>query len=292
MASEIRMACLVCGSTKIKSMEGEYARAQLKKCRNCGFVFAGLEPDDQELMAHYAQYPRERSISWVTEKRYVEILSGFAPFRKSNRIFDFGCGSGHFLKVAMNHGWEPYGCEYDEPARSACRDKGVSVFSTDTDLTSFYGTFDIVTSFEVLEHLKQPGPSVRLAFDLLRPGGAFYFTTPNFNAISRRLLGASWRIISFPEHLCYFTPKTINRLIQSYGFEKRYIQTTGVTIASNLTSINNGRVSVKDSARFEQSIRERSEKKKLYGLAKHTVNLLLNSCRAGDTIKGLYVKKA
>lgn len=274
----------------MKPLGGDYARNHLMRCRNCGFVFTAIEPDDQELMDHYAGYVREYPLSWVTEKRYGEILDSFEPFRKTGRIFDIGCGSGYFLKVARDRGWEPYGLEFDEAALKSCREKGVQIFEHDADPRHLHATFDVVTAFEVLEHLKVPGDTVRFAHALLRQGGAFYFTTPNFGSLSRRILGGKWPIVNYPEHLCYYTPATVNRLITQAGFEKRWLRTDGISVNYNLLAFRRNKVSANEALAVEESLRETMERRKLLGFAKKMVNSGLALTGSGDTIKGLYVK--
>ena len=85
------------------------AEHHLVRCRNCGLVYTGWEPTEQELMDYYAHYPAPAAISPITIQRYDELLMRFAPYRKTGRLFEVGCGAGHFLERARSHGWEVQG---------------------------------------------------------------------------------------------------------------------------------------------------------------------------------------
>src|SRR3954452_364817 len=67
--------------------------------------------------------------------------------------------------------------------------------------------------------------------NLLRPGGALYLTTPNFNSLSRRVVGPRWRAIEYPEHLNLFTPRTLDGLLTRAGLTKADLRTTGISPA-------------------------------------------------------------
>jgi hypothetical protein len=99
------------------------------------------------------------------------------------------------------------------------------------------GFFDVVTSIETIEHVNNPSEDVGNMAAVLRARGLLYLTTPNFNSLSRRLLGSSWNIIEYPEHLCYYTPGTITALLRGRGFERVEVRTTGVSLTRWKTSL-------------------------------------------------------
>ena len=78
--------------------------------------------------------------------------------------------------------------------------------------------FDIITSFEVVEHINNPKEEINNYNQILRKGGLFYCTTPNFNSLSRRILKAKWNTICYPEHLSYYTIKTLTKLLKDTNF--------------------------------------------------------------------------
>lgn len=77
---------------------------------------------------------------------------------------------------------------------------------------------------ETVEHLLDPAQTLRMAYNLLRPGGALLLAVPNLNSVMRPLLGVAWSVLSPAEHLYYFTETTLNQLLWQIGFsETRFV---------------------------------------------------------------------
>jgi SAM-dependent methyltransferase len=280
-------SCLLCSSTALQPLSKEYAHAYLVKCSACGFVFCSRIPTNDELQNHYAGYPRATAISPVTVKRYEELLEKFEPYRRNNRILDVGCGDGHFLVVAKRKGWEVYGTEFTTDAVNICRAKGIHMHQGSIQSFAPGLEFDVITSFEVLEHINDGREHVTKISSLLRKGGMFYFTTPNFNSLSRRRLGGSWNVIEFPEHLVYYTPRTISKLLSETGFSRQRILTTG--FSPQRFRISKGTATTGGNS--DEPLRAAIEGNPLLRIAKNSVNTALNVLKIGDTIKGFFVRK-
>lgn len=284
--NNLHTSCLLCQSKDLHPLPEAYEHAYLVQCNSCGLVFGSRIPTQEELQAHYAQYPRNTSISPVTVKRYEALLEKMEPWRKTNKILDVGCGDGHFLETAKRKGWDVYGTEFTDEAIASCRAKGISMFKgsiQDYDVTDH---FDVITSFEVLEHINDGREHVRKIHSLLRPGGLFYFTTPNFNSLSRKRLGGKWNVIEYPEHLTYYTASTITRLLAEAGFKKLGVLTTG--FSPQRFQLSKGTAT--RSGNSDESLRIAIEEKAHLRFAKNVANGLLNLFRAGDTLKGFFTK--
>jgi 2-polyprenyl-3-methyl-5-hydroxy-6-metoxy-1,4-benzoquinol methylase len=278
--------CLLCNSTNFSAKGKSYEHAYLVSCADCGLVFGKRIPAEDELQAHYATYTRGNSISPITVKRYEELLDQFEPFRKLNRILDIGCGDGHFLAVAKRKGWEVFGTEYTDEAVAVSRGKGIHIHQG--ALQNFPAAeFDVITSFEVLEHINDGREHVRKINALLRSAGLFYFTTPNFNSFSRKWLKGKWNVIEYPEHLTYYTVRTVTKLLNDAGFEKISVRTTG--FSPQRFKLSTGTAT--QTANSDESLRNAMEEKVLLRLAKKIINAMLNIFRSGDTLKGFFVKR-
>ena len=81
------------------------------------------------------------------------------------------------------------------------------------------GSFDAAVMSEVIEHLFDPRVVLTAIRSALAPGGVLAITTPNFDAVSRFVLGKNWDVISPLEHMYYFTAQTLGRLLEQTGFE-------------------------------------------------------------------------
>jgi 2-polyprenyl-3-methyl-5-hydroxy-6-metoxy-1,4-benzoquinol methylase len=282
--------CIICGNHRLKELTG-YKASYLVKCGGCGFVFSQKIPTQAELTAHYEGYGRNDYLSPITIKRYHEILDQLEKYRKSNRLLDVGCGIGYFLVEAKNRGWEVYGTEYNEKAVDICRNKGIQMQMGMLD-TSHYepSFFDVITSFEVIEHINNPLEDVQKIHYLLAGGGAVYITTPNFSSISKNYLGNKWNVITYPEHLSYYTSATLTHLFKINGFKKINIITTGVSISRIKVSKNQSDVNPISSHSDDEKIRIMAETKWYMHLAKKWMNGLLTLFKKGDTIKAIFVK--
>lgn len=278
--------CILCGSPRLVPLS-RYQRAHLVRCEDCSMVFAARIPTEDELARHYHDYGHAWCDSSITRHRYRELLVGFEPNRSTNRILDFGCGAGFFLEEARAHGWEAYGTEYSGFALEVARSKQLEVVAAPIGSDTFAeGFFDVVTAFEVFEHVRDPRDKVDLIAHLLRSGGLLYCTTPNFNALTRRVLGPRWNVIDYPEHLCYFTPRTLRRCLTGIGLVAESIRSTGVSLSwlrGQTVSVENGHVSSAD-----EEIRALIETSPLLRATKHAANAVLSGTGMGDTLKGSF----
>jgi SAM-dependent methyltransferase len=150
--------------------------------------------------------------------------------------------------------------------------------------------FDVVTSFEVIEHINNPVEEVRHIHQILRKGGLFYVTTPNFNAIERFILKDKYNVIQYPEHLSYYTKKTLDYLLSKNGFRKWKIRTTGVSLATIKSSLGTSREAIVSPTSSDEIIRSKMEESRLLHLFKVVTNYFLNLFSLGSSMKGWYIK--
>jgi 2-polyprenyl-3-methyl-5-hydroxy-6-metoxy-1,4-benzoquinol methylase len=284
-------SCLVCDSSSIYSLEG-YEATHLCKCNNCGFVFAQAIPTLEDLEKHYDGYSRNDYLSPITIKRYNELLDYFEPFRKTGKIIDVGCGIGYFLIEAKKRGWEVHGTEYTDEAIEICEKLGINMQKGKLD-PSIYPPeiFDVITSFEVLEHINNPQEEIVNFNQILRKGGLVYLTTPNWNSLLRYRLKSAYNVITYPEHLSYYTKKTITRLFGSKGFKKHKVQTTGVSLTRLKTSSGKSDQAFISATSDDEVLRNKIEGNKLLQFAKNTLNGALSVLGVGDTVKGYFIKR-
>jgi 2-polyprenyl-3-methyl-5-hydroxy-6-metoxy-1,4-benzoquinol methylase len=173
-----------------------------------------------------AKYVQEYNLAdhfgpWAPRKRvlYERRLARLpAPAPGHDRLCDVGCGDGQFLELAMARGWTAHGVELNPPAAEAARARGavvvVGVIEEIDDLP--WGSFDVVTSWDVLEHTPDPGPfSERLA-RLLAPGGTLVVTTLNYDSLVRLCFGWRWSMVC-DDHFTYWNARSLRTLFESRG---------------------------------------------------------------------------
>ncbi len=287
---EFHKSCLICGLDRLNELPA-YQDSFLCQCHSCSFVFAKRIPTEQELIDHYGKYARNDYLSPITIKRYHELLDSFEPYRKTGRILDVGCGIGYFLEEAKKRGWKVFGTEYTDDAVEICRGKGIDMKQGKLNPEDFSAeSFDVITSFEVIEHINNPIEEVQNFNTLLRKGGLVYLTTPNFNSLLRYRLKADYNVISYPEHLSYYTPQTIKKLFKKCGFSTKRIQTTGISLTRLRTSTGKSDQQFISKDSDDEAVRNKIESKWYLGLAKNLVNGALSIFGVGDSLKGRFIK--
>ena len=282
--------CIVCNSKALTNLN-DYKDHHLSRCKKCGFVFAKKIPSVKELEEHYKGYGRNDYLSPITIKRYNELLDTFEKYRKTNKILDVGCGIGYFLEVARGRGWDVYGTEYTDEAIQICLSKGINMQKGILSSRNYQSEeFDVITSFEVIEHINNPVDELTNFHKLLRKEGLVYLTTPNFNSLLRYRLKSEYNVICYLEHLSYYTPKTLNKLFTSVGFKTKKIQSTGISLTRLKTSKGVSKQSFISKESDDEKIRGQIENKKYLKLLKYLINSLLTIIGKGDALKGYFIK--
>lgn len=277
--------CKICGSEKLKKLD-KYQKAYLFRCRRCHFVFAGMNPGEEDFERVYSHYGSYDYLSDITIKRYINILKTFEEARKNGNILDIGCGKGQFLMQAKKLGWNPYGIEYGEENIRNLESLGIEI---KTDIVKYPDNcFDVITAFEVLEHLVDPQNMLDEIRRILRPGGMLYITVPNFGSLSKNLLKSKWNIIAYPEHLNYFTRKTMHWFLANEGFKKIAAKTTGFS----MTRVHYSKKSISQPGlkpeHKDEILRTKAETKLIYKILKNSINFILNLTGKGDSLKSFY----
>lgn len=291
MGKQLYKNCLLCHSNQIKRLEA-YKKNYLCECKNCDLVFCFKIPSEFEKINYYKNYSLSSYISPITIKRYNELLDNLEPFRKTNRIIDVGCGRGYFLKEAKKRGWEVYGTEFQTINLEYLTGENIKIKLGGLKLGDFKPEFfDVVTSFEVLEHINNPVEEIKIFNDILRKGGVLYLTTPNFNSLERLILKSEYNVINYPEHLVYYTKKTLNNLLVSQGFQKLKLKSTGLSITRIKTSKKMSSEKIVEKNNSDDKLRTLIEKNIIVKTLKTLINWGLNFFSIGNTLKALYIKR-
>jgi 2-polyprenyl-3-methyl-5-hydroxy-6-metoxy-1,4-benzoquinol methylase len=169
------------------------------------------------------------SVATPRTKNYRRALDFLESMVMPGRLLDIGCGSGAFLKLAQTRGWESHGVEISPGLGSTCRRNRIQVVTgrfEDVELPTAY--FDVITMWDVIEHVIDPGFCIRKVMELLRPGGMAVFCTPDEQSILARtglvlyILSLSrYRYPAFalhpPYHTYFFSRKGFIKLLNDNG---------------------------------------------------------------------------
>lgn len=290
MASK-HVHCILCGNAALRALP-QYQIVPLSKCVKCGFVFASMKPTNEELETYYFNYGTSHYLSPITIKRYNEWLDEFEVYRQTGNILDVGCGSGFFLAEAKKRGWNVFGTEFSDALVKIASNKGITMQQGGLGDTTFRNIeFDVVLSIEVIEHVYNPAEDVKHIHRMLRKGGLFFCTTPNFNALSRYWLKDRYNIIAWPEHLGYFTQKTLKYLLENQNFKTLRTTTTGFSFTRMRVSLKKSEQKVVSAESDDEILRQKAESSFFLMTVKNMLNFLMNITGTGVSLKGWFIKK-
>ena len=150
--------------------------------------------------------------------RFERELKIFRSFSKAGTVLDVGCSTGaflHRLKSLYGPAYEVVGTDVPGPALDHAASHGIPIIAAPFPDHDFRDQrFDAITFWAVLEHLDQPGKFLAKAASILRSCGHCFILVPNARSVAMRLLGPRYRYV-MPEHLNYFTGKTLLRFVQN-----------------------------------------------------------------------------
>jgi 2-polyprenyl-3-methyl-5-hydroxy-6-metoxy-1,4-benzoquinol methylase len=145
---------------------------------------------------------------------------GLDQWRAQNRrVLDVGCGSGGFLAVARQMGWDCFGVEMDAVAADVARHQGARILAERIEQldAAYDGFFDAVTLSHVIEHVYDPVHTLLECARVLRPGGHLWVETPNIESIGYNLYGRFWRGFDTPRHLILFNHESLQLALRRAG---------------------------------------------------------------------------
>lgn len=195
-----------------------------RHCRRCGTeVLATTDPD---------AYPEDYFGSTTSKfsglagsaRRFwhagrAKRLAVLTSERRAPTIYDIGCGDGEFLLACRERGFEVHGCEpVERPRQQAIQRLGCAI-----DAAAFQGDpsrkYDVITAWQVVEHVASPAGLIEEARDHLAPNGILAISTVNLASFQARAFGPSWLHLDPPRHLWAGSRRAVERLLAGQGFE-------------------------------------------------------------------------
>lgn len=163
------------------------------------------------------------SIREVSLKRKLKLINSFKTDHK--KLLDFGCGTGDFLKFALNNGWNVSGIEPNSEARSIANSKTKqSVLDSEGIKTYKKHSFDVITLWHVLEHIPNLESQISILKDLLKPNGVLIIAVPNYKSYDAKHYKQFWAAYDVPRHLWHFDKKSISKLFSSINMTVQNIK--------------------------------------------------------------------
>jgi 2-polyprenyl-3-methyl-5-hydroxy-6-metoxy-1,4-benzoquinol methylase len=221
------------------------------KCRNCALISARVfqSEEDRQRMdeiffdeTHLHEENESRTIRDFTE--VLELVKNYGGFGK---LLDVGCGTGYFLKCALDRGWQAEGVDIAANAVKHANKLGLNVRNSSLEKASYPSSyFDAVTQLGLIEHVESPRTLLTETNRILRHGGVLVIFTPN--AASLFHLMADWfykvsgshfaiKKIFYSRHLFYFTRRTLVEMLTTTGFRVKELRLVGLDLDRQVFSL-------------------------------------------------------
>jgi SAM-dependent methyltransferase len=208
---------------------------EISACRNCGHIYTSVRPDCNTLFSKfypddYICYGGKRGVDGLMDRKRMEgqaaqraeMIKKYTGQQSPIRLLEVGCATGEFIKTCRQRfGWEVAGIEPNRRLSDALNREGYPVVPfmlEDAEIPA--EQYDVVSLFNVLEHLWDCVYSLKRINRLLKPGGLAVVEIPDFDSPSRRRFGKYWFLYHLPRHLSHFTKNSLTSLMNECGFEK------------------------------------------------------------------------
>jgi 2-polyprenyl-3-methyl-5-hydroxy-6-metoxy-1,4-benzoquinol methylase len=202
---------------------GEFVLVQ---CNTCGLLYLNPRPEWDELQQYYEGYHNYLSVEPViaafTRGGQIRRCNLIRSYQPGGRLLDVGCSSGEFLKAMQRYqSWELYGVEpVTQVAKKAREQYQLEVFPGMLLESRFPNNFfNVVTWWDVLEHVPNPSESLRETLRILQPGGWAFIQTPDPYCWEARVFKSYWIGFDAPRHLFMFPRPVLTRYLENLGFE-------------------------------------------------------------------------
>lgn len=195
---------------------------QVVRCVRCGLVFSSPRPVAEDIEEEYCRvedlmYSLEIAGRLKTFNRNVRNLSRFSL---PGRLLDIGSSMGAFVHMARQNHWDAQGIE----PSLWCAGKAKELFGLDIRQGTYKQAeglgkdFDVVTMWDVIEHVDDPGAALRACHSILKPGGILALSTVDIGSYYARLMGKRWPWL-MKMHIYYFNRRIMRRYLETCGFQ-------------------------------------------------------------------------
>ncbi len=243
--------CILCGFTGEIQLFEVINRSRVFECPSCGLQFSypmklmsyekAYRGEYEDLLS-FTGIPYESYLNVEDEKREIEkweklprlnVLLPILSQIPKGKLFDVGCSTGFFMLIAKKLGFETYGMEASEKAVKIAKDKFklkvVEAFSFNDLPQDYRGPYDVITAFEVLEHVEDPMSFLKDIFSFLKDGGILILSCPPFYKFENLAKGYrkfKWWYGDYPpNHVTRWKLWTLHYALKKVGFDEVHLFT-------------------------------------------------------------------
>lgn len=227
---------------------------QLVCCDSCGFIFLRNPPEYEALKEEFAwekTYEVKKAAtrgSTIFSPLARKIRNGlnmsrdktqsFRRWFNDGHVLDIGCGQGQRITPPMT----PYGIELSTTLHGSADQNmrargGYCLHGAGAEAIWEFApeTFDGIVMFSYLEHETSVMKVLRGAHRALKPSGAVFIRVPNYGSVNRRLIGATWCGFRYPDHVNYFTLRSLGDVAARVGFKTSLVNRITLPLDDNIS---------------------------------------------------------
>jgi len=193
-------------------------------CEDCDMVYLNPVFKDEELKKYYQQNNTAQAKAHESENEfytaiYKEGLKGISKFVAHGSVLDIGCSSGLFLDIARKEEWQTYGIELNKVEYEIASRRRHVVWDCSVENLPHGLKFDVITMWDVLEHIKTSSTFLATIGSRLNAKGIIFLQVPNVASLAARILRDRCNMFDGIEHVNLYSPKTMRVLADQAGFE-------------------------------------------------------------------------
>jgi 2-polyprenyl-3-methyl-5-hydroxy-6-metoxy-1,4-benzoquinol methylase len=160
---------------------------------------------------------------WYLQQNKWEFERALIDIEPHDRVLEIGCGDGHFLQHLKDHEiTDVIGIDIDSSALNRALDNGHEVYQSNVESFEADKKFDVVCSFQVLEHVADPYTFLKSSLSLLRPGGTLIFAVPNSSGF---LATVRFPLLNMPpHHQTRWDPEVVRNLTSIFSVDVQSLE--------------------------------------------------------------------
>jgi 2-polyprenyl-3-methyl-5-hydroxy-6-metoxy-1,4-benzoquinol methylase len=227
----LNTSCPVCGSAKDNSLLCTVDEYQIQSCKSCSTEFVATPPSSAELKEFYnrsAWFEGGEKGGYQSYDSQTEWSSDFVDSvliefgdQKNLSLLDLGCGYGTHLAMAARKGWNCFGVELSDHARTIATSRlGSSAYIVESIDKLIPHEFDLIFMLDVIEHLSNPYSIFYQLFSIgaITEKTKIIITTPNAGSDVATSNPGEWQYRHPPSHLVYYKADSLNYLLSRLQF--------------------------------------------------------------------------
>jgi len=221
-------SCPACQENNCQKMFTKQG-GQYVKCKSCNMVYLNPVFTDEALTQYYTNNQVEQGVVVLDDapfyaNLYNKGLTNVENITSVGNILDIGCSTGIFLDIAKGKGWKTYGLELNKIEFSVSKGKGHKVQNELLENALFDKKFNVISLWDVFEHIKDGDSTLKIMKDLLTDSGVILLQIPSSDALVAKIMQEKCNMFDGLEHVNLFGVNSLKILLKNNNLQILDIQ--------------------------------------------------------------------